>query len=152
MELLFSSISKLMNRRTFLRWLGLGWLISILPPILVACEFKRIASKPRSDGFQAVGNVSELKQPASQLQVQVGNTQLIVMGSSSQPQTIVAVNPVCPHAGCIVKWEGDQSKFVCPCHDSEFDSRGQVTKGPAARDLASYPVEVEGQTILVKLN
>jgi cytochrome b6-f complex iron-sulfur subunit len=139
-----------MNRRTFFRWVGLGWLTSTLLPILVACDFRRIAAKPRSDGFVAVGNLSELDQPVGKLQVQVGNTPLIVVGNSAQPQTIVALNPTCPHAGCNVKWENNQSQFVCPCHESEFDSRGQVTKGLAARDLASYPVKIEDQAILVK--
>lgn len=141
-----------MNRRTFFRWIGLGWLTSALLPILVACDFRRITAKPRSDGFVAVGNVSELEQSANKLQVQVGNTQLIVVGNASQPQTIGSFNPTCPHAGCNVKWETTQSQFVCPCHGAEFDSRGRVTQGPAAKDLASYSVKVEGQSILVKLN
>lgn len=141
-----------MNRRAFFRWIGLGWLTSTLLPILVACGFKRIAANSRSDGFVVVGNVSELDQSAGKLQVQVGNTRLIVVGSASHPQTIVALNPTCPHAGCIVKWEDNQSQFVCPCHGSEFDSRGQVTQGSATRDLVSYSLKVENQSILVKLN
>ncbi|MES1025065.1 Rieske (2Fe-2S) protein [Gloeocapsa sp. BRSZ] len=141
-----------MNRRAFFRWIGLGWLTSTLLPILVACGFKRIAANSRSDGFVVVGNVSELDQSAGKLQVQVGNTRLIVVGSASHPQTIVVLNPTCPHAGCIVKWKDNQSQFVCPCHGSEFDSRGQVTQGPATRDLVSYSIKVENQSILVKLN
>jgi cytochrome b6-f complex iron-sulfur subunit len=141
-----------MNRRAFFRWIGLGWLTSTLPPILVSCDFKRIAAKPRSDGFVEVGSVSELDQPIGKLQVRIENTPLIVVGNPSQPQTIVALNPTCPHAGCDVQWKNDQSQFVCPCHESKFDSRGQVTQGPAARDLANYSVKVEDQSILVKLN
>uniref|UniRef100_A0A832M4S3 Rieske (2Fe-2S) protein n=1 Tax=Oscillatoriales cyanobacterium SpSt-402 TaxID=2282168 RepID=A0A832M4S3_9CYAN len=141
-----------MNRRTFFRWIGLGGLNSALLPILAACDFRRIAAKPRSDGFVAVGNISELDQSAGKLQVQVGDTQLIVVGNASQSQTIVALNPTCPHAGCNVKWEANQRQFVCPCHGSEFDSRGRVTQGPAAKDLVGYSVKVEGRSILVKLN
>lgn len=141
-----------MNRRIFLRWIGLGWLTSALLPILVACDFRRIAAKPRSDSFVAVGNISELDQSAGKLQVQVGDTQLIVVGNASQSQTILALNPTCPHAGCNVQWEANQRQFVCPCHGSEFDSRGRVTQGPAAKDLAGYSVKVEGRSILVKLN
>lgn len=129
----------------------MGWLTGLLP-ILTACDFKRITAKPRSDGFVVVGTVSELNQSAGHLQLQAGNTQFIVVGRSAQPQTTVALNPTCPHAGCDVQWKNNQSQFVCPYHGSEFDSRGQVTRGPAGRALASYPLKVEDQAILVKLD
>jgi len=61
------------------------------------------------------------------------------------------LNPTCPHAGCKVDWQKDNSKFVCPCHGSEFDPSGKVISGPAARNLTSYPAKAEEQSILVKL-
>lgn len=38
-----------------------------------------------------------------------------------------------------------------PCHGSEFDPSGKVIRGPAARNLTSYPTKAEDQSILVKL-
>ncbi len=140
-----------MKRRVFFRWIGLGWLTSTLFPLLAACDPKRMAVKPRADGFVAVGSLSELDQAGGKLSVQAGNTPLILVGSAAQPQTIGALNLTCTHAGCTVKWETIQKQFVCPCHGAKFDAQGQVAQGPAAKGLTSYTVKVEDQSILVKL-
>lgn len=46
----------------------------------------------------------------------------------------------CTHMGCTVEWQGDQQAFVCPCHGSQFDSQGEVTRGPARAPLALVTV------------
>jgi Rieske Fe-S protein len=47
---------------------------------------------------------------------------------------LYAVDAVCPHLGCLVE-QGKEGGFVCPCHDSRFDGRGQVQNGPATKGL-----------------
>ena len=44
------------------------------------------------------------------------------------------VDAVCPHLGCLVE-PGDESGFVCPCHDSQFDGQGNAVTGPATKPL-----------------
>ena len=42
----------------------------------------------------------------------------------------------CPHLGCIPHaHEGEHGGWLCPCHGSEFDISGRVTKGPASENL-----------------
>jgi glycine/D-amino acid oxidase-like deaminating enzyme/nitrite reductase/ring-hydroxylating ferredoxin subunit len=46
---------------------------------------------------------------------------------------------VCPHLGCIVRFDAIEKTWDCPCHGSRFDRYGRVIVGPANRDLD--PVE-----------
>ena len=46
------------------------------------------------------------------------------------------LSPVCPHLGCDVRWNGEESSWDCPCHGSRFDPKGKVLNGPARRDLS----------------
>ena len=51
-----------------------------------------------------------------------------------------AISLVCSHLGCTVESKADS--FSCPCHGSQYDREGNVTKGPAASPLQKLKVEV----------
>lgn len=46
-----------------------------------------------------------------------------------------AFSAVCPHLGCILKWNQDERSFDCPCHGSRFTCFGKLVNGPAISDL-----------------
>ncbi|HEY9626378.1 MAG: cytochrome b6-f complex iron-sulfur subunit [Oscillatoriophycideae cyanobacterium NC_groundwater_1537_Pr4_S-0.65um_50_18] len=46
------------------------------------------------------------------------------------------LNAVCTHLGCVVPWNANENKFMCPCHGSQYNSEGKVVRGPAPLSLA----------------
>ncbi len=46
-----------------------------------------------------------------------------------------AVDARCPHLGCELSWNPDDSTWDCPCHGSRFDQDGGLLSGPAQTDI-----------------
>jgi glycine/D-amino acid oxidase-like deaminating enzyme/nitrite reductase/ring-hydroxylating ferredoxin subunit len=49
--------------------------------------------------------------------------------------TLHKFSAVCPHLKCVVRWDGAEKTWDCPCHGSRFDALGRVLNGPAISDL-----------------
>lgn len=61
----------------------------------------------------------------------------------------VALSTKCPHLACVVGWEEDANRFVCPCHGSEFERSGDVLNPPAPRPMDRFAVSFEGEQVKV---
>ena len=61
----------------------------------------------------------------------------------------LALSRRCTHLGCTVPWVGEEGRFVCPCHASSFDIRGEVLSPPAPRALDLHPVRIENGVVKV---
>lgn len=67
--------------------------------------------------------------------------------------SVVALNVVCPHAGCFVRLLPDEGRFGCPCHNSSFDLDGTVNDpaSPAPRAMDALAVEIrDGDEVWVR--
>ncbi|MBF2080040.1 MAG: ubiquinol-cytochrome c reductase iron-sulfur subunit [Synechococcales cyanobacterium T60_A2020_003] len=140
-----------MDRREFLTWIGVGSLATSLPIAIAACAPESTSSdtsaSPSADG-EVVGTVSELSRDRPILREDTALGAVMVIQDANN--TAIAVNPTCPHAGCMVDWKAAQNLFVCPCHNSQFGPDGSLVQGPSTKPLASYAVSVEGDNIVVR--
>ena len=57
------------------------------------------------------------------------------------------INAVCTHLGCVVPWNSNENKFMCPCHGSQYDTTGKVVRGPAPLSLALAHAKVEDDKV-----
>ncbi|GAB1543317.1 hypothetical protein NUACC21_59910 [Scytonema sp. NUACC21] len=143
-----------MNRREFIGCVSVGTIASSLPGVLTACSSSQQsqvpATPPRADGFQPVGTVVDLDKTGQILNEKFVAGKVLVVRDPSNTSQVIAVNPVCTHAGCDVAWQKDQNAFVCPCHDSKFALDGKVLNGPADKPIPTYTAKLEGDEVLVK--
>lgn len=57
-------------------------------------------------------------------------------------QGIQAIYQVCTHLGCLIPFQAAENRFICPCHGSTFERTSDYVRGPAARNLDQFVVEV----------
>jgi len=62
------------------------------------------------------------------------------------------INSICTHLGCVVPWNANANKFMCPCHGSQYDYQGKVVRGPAPLSLALTHADVTEDDNVVLTN
>jgi Rieske Fe-S protein len=68
------------------------------------------------------------------------------MGRDGVAQDFIALSSTCPHLGCQVRWEAQNDRFFCPCHNGVFDPSGRATAGPpgeAGQSLPRYELKID---------
>jgi len=98
--------------------------------------------------FVKVGSLSVLP-PGSVMEVHVGDGTYAVCNAGGE---IHALDGICPHAGGpLGQGALHGTTLVCPWHAWEFDCRtGEHDYNPAVR-VATYPVQVIGDEILIDI-
>jgi ubiquinol-cytochrome c reductase iron-sulfur subunit len=56
---------------------------------------------------------------------------------------------ICTHLGCVPKYESDLKRFICPCHNGQFDQNGIALSGPVSKPLVIPPFKVQENTLIV---
>ncbi len=136
------------SRRAFLwmAWIGLAT-VGVAEVAWVVLGFLRPRKPPEADGASVVtaGPVDGFL-PESVTAFPQGKFYLARLEDGG----FLAVSRECTHLGCTVPWDEDQHRFVCPCHSSAFDIRGEVINPPAPRALDIFEVRIENR--IVKVN
>jgi cytochrome b6-f complex iron-sulfur subunit len=137
------------QRRSFLlkAWLGLG-ILAFAEIVWVALSFlrPRPAAAP-AKGIEAIltaGRVDEFELNSVTAFPQ-GHFYLVRLEDGG----FLALSRRCTHLGCTLPWVAEANRFVCPCHSSSFDIRGDVIQSPAPRALDLLTVLIENQVVRV---
>jgi cytochrome b6-f complex iron-sulfur subunit len=143
------------SRRSFLRrlWKLLGLLAFVEAVWLVASYLRPRRERPGADGADGAGGTVTAGRigdfpPGSVAAFPQGRFYLARLDDGG----FLALSRTCTHLGCTVPWVAEEGKFVCPCHASAFDIRGEVVNPPAPRALDLYTVRIEGEFVKVDLD
>ncbi len=135
-----------LSRRNFLKiaWAFFGGVVAIetagvflayLQPRLAEGEFGSVITAGLVDDFP----------PNSVTHIPNGRFYIVRIGDGG----FIAVYHRCTHLGCTVPWDSTAQKFVCPCHNSQFDQQGTVENPPAPRPLDLFALTIENGEIKV---
>jgi len=136
------------TRRAFLwkAWIGLA-AVAVAEAAWVVVDFLRpkVAQGEGGDEVVVAGPVDQFV-PDSVTAFPQGKFYLARLHDGG----FLAVSRECTHLGCTVPWVEEDHRFVCPCHSSSFDIRGEVINPPAPRALDRFGVRIENR--IVKVN
>ena len=133
------------SRRDFLkltnRFLTVTGLAIILGPIVAYFYPSKLEEVPSDPVL--VGPEDELPVGTSKT-IRFGRYPALIINTS---EGLRAYSAVCTHFACIVKWNSDENRIYCPCHDGFFEPlNGEVISGPPPTPLDPLKVEVvDGQ-------
>jgi cytochrome b6-f complex iron-sulfur subunit len=132
---------KPVNRREFLNfaWMvSLGFLSVSLGGVTYLFSLPRFR-EGEFGGIVTVGSVTDLPEAGAPPL----NFPKVKLWLSNTDQGVVALYKVCTHLGCLYNWNNQETKFICPCHGSEFEATGQYIRGPAPRNLDRFVIQLE---------
>lgn len=137
------------SRRSFLNtlWIVLGALAlgEVVALVLAFFQPRRTRSKDAdSSGIVEAGSVEKF--PLNSVTAFVrGKFYLARLEDGG----FLALSRKCTHLGCTVPWSSKDMKFICPCHASVYDLRGEVVSAPAPRPLDLHHVFIENNIVKV---
>jgi len=80
---------------------------------------------------------------------EISNKKIIVAQPTSG--TFIANSAVCTHAGCTVGFNSGGSKYLCPCHGSQYSTDGSVIQGPATVALTKFTTSFAANVVTVSV-
>ncbi len=136
------------SRRDFIKLLNKGLVLTgaaaIGGPIIAFLYPSDLAETPSEP--VRVCTVDELPVGQSKT-INYGRYPALVINTT---EGLRAYSAVCTHFACIVKWENEQGKIYCPCHDGYFDPlTGQVMAGPPPLPLTPILVNTVNNEIFI---
>lgn len=97
----------------------------------------------------AIAAGSTLATVGNAVLVQYGNSAMLVARTAQN--TFAAVSAICTHQSCTITNYGN-AIYTCPCHGSQFNTNGGVTKGPATAALRSYATQFANEQLTITVS
>ncbi|MBN1848905.1 MAG: Rieske (2Fe-2S) protein [Deltaproteobacteria bacterium] len=137
---------KKVTRRNFLGmiWIGLGGIAALELGGMVLAYMKPRLAEGDFGSILTVGPIDDFP-PGSVTPVTNGKFYL----SRLKDGGFLAIYQKCTHLGCSVPFVQTEGKFICPCHNSQFDDTGELLNPPAPRPLDLFPVLIEDGIVKV---
>jgi menaquinol-cytochrome c reductase iron-sulfur subunit len=68
----------------------------------------------------------------------------VFVARDKESKKLRVLHTTCPHLGCSISLTADQSKFLCPCHNSSFELNGVKLSTTSPRDMDELAYEIRG--------
>lgn len=137
------------SRRSFLNklWLGLGAIAAAEALALAWAWMRPRPPLQQTAEGQLVFELGPAEQfePGSVTAYVNGRFYLVRLDDGG----FLALSRTCTHLSCSVPWVEEEKRFVCPCHSSAFDIRGDVIDPPAPRAMDLFEVRIEHGQVIV---
>jgi cytochrome b6-f complex iron-sulfur subunit len=143
-----NSKDKISRRGFFFRiWKWLAVIAGLeIAGISIAFIFTGKRKEQKANQLKVLARIEDIP-PGTVFPYRIGQLYLVRLKDGG----FMALSLKCTHLGCSIRWYDESQKFICPCHASEFDIRGNVNKPPAPRALDIYKVVVEDGLVKVDL-
>jgi len=145
-----------MNRRDFIVNSCAACLsVTALSTVLSSCETTRyISGRITNDGLLVKKNEFEMKKGdkvsyRSFIIIRNETLQFPVCIYRFSDSEYSALWMRCTHQGAELQVSGEY--LQCPAHGSEFNNKGNVTNGPADRNLRTFPVTVTESELFIDM-
>ena len=145
-------LSRDLTRREFLKALVSSAAVLSVLPFAASQVFLVPKQKKIEDITIKIGNVNDLKPgegkifwyPEENAETPQFSNLLIRMKTAPDVYEFRAFNRVCTHLQCLVDYDSERYKMICPCHAGEYDpDKGTVISGPPPNPLPIVELKID---------
>jgi cytochrome b6-f complex iron-sulfur subunit len=136
-----------MERRNFLRNIFGGTIILWLGGIFYFLLSYLSYARKGKEVFPRVKIPSREISPSKPALIKVGEEHVWLI--ENEGEIFSAISAVCTHKRCILEWDRESKRFICPCHKGIFDKEGNPIFGPPSKPLKRFNVFKKGDEIIV---
>ena len=135
-----------MKRRSFLK--ALFTVFGTVSVASFAYPLIRYLAPPGSAAADKKAVIPKFEIPSGSSKVVLYNDKPVII-INRPGKGFIALSKVCTHLGCLVEYEKDKNRLICPCHAGTYDLEGNVLSGPPPRPLPKIPLKVEGEQVII---